>query len=841
MLHSRWFRKLLGTGPSYKNRRRTMRSRKPARPMLESLEERLTPSGGNPTVTQTAGGYTALTGLVQSDTAANTNYIIEITGSFTFNSGGQVSISKLGAGSTLTLEGQNGTNFTLTGNGNRLFTVGSSQNVTFKDLTLTGGAVDGSSTGTAQGGGLFDDGGTVTLSKVAVQNNKVTQGAAEGGGIYVADGSTLTIQGGSTIRSNSAVNGTASAAHHFSNLDYGGGLYVYGASTVTIIDSSISNNTAHAGRGNDAAAAGQSGGIGGQARGGGLYVGGLNWNVTLRGDTLSGNSVIGGDGGKGAAGSDATAANSSGGNGGDGGTAQEADGGGGYFVVRNDSGLGSGTGTLAILNDATNPSLIVNNSVQAGTGGNGGNGGTSTGAADNSNGGQGGQAGLALGGGLIFYTFGNTLNAQIGNTTIYGNTITGGNGGTGAAAGTGGSGKAGTPGSDAAGAGTLGGGIEIGGGNVTIVNSTIAHNTSTGGTGAGGQKGVMGGGIDEGTPGSVILDNNTITQNTLNGASNFGAGIALLGGNPSLFNNLIQGNQGSNSSGNDVDSYLKTLANATNNFIGTSSANAVNSQTNIVGNSQAQLGSVVGVDADGKPSGGPIYYPLLPGSVSLGAGTTSVLSTIAAVEGTTPDNATDEIGNPRTSSGTIDIGAIQTVVAPTISSNPNSLAVMAGQTATFTASASGSPTPAVQWQVSTDDGKTFHDMSGATSLTLTLNNVQTSMSGYEYQAVFTNSAGSVPTSAATLTVNPVPPPPPPPPHAPPAPPAPPPAPPALNVPPFLGLLNHYLGGVETVNANGTETITDILFGFHLFVSTFDASGNLMSVTLFGFNVTFLFV
>jgi hypothetical protein len=49
-----------------------------------------------------------------------------------------------------------------------------------------------------------------------------------------------------------------------------------------------------------------------------------------------------------------------------------------------------------------------------------------------------------------------------------------------------------------------------------------------------------------------------------------------------------------------------------------------------------------------------------------------------------------------------------------------------------------------------------------------------------------------------------------------------------------------LRAVETINANGTETITDYLFGLPLLVATFDDSGNLVSVDLFGFDVTFLF-
>jgi len=171
--------------------------------------------------------------------------------------------------------------------------------------------------------------------------------------------------------------------------------------------------------------------------------------------------------------------------------------------------------------------------------------------------------------------------------------------------------------------------------------------------------------------------------------------------------------------------------------------------------------------------------------------------------------------------------------APVITTQPSSQTVTAGQTATFTAAASGTPTPTVQWQVSTDGGKTFTNISGATSTTLTLNNVTTAMNGYEYEAVFTNSVGTATTSAATLTVN-APPPPPAPPSPPPSPA--PSAPPTLNTPPLLAFVNSLFGGgTETVNTNGSVTITDSFFGIPLLVSTFDSSGHLESVFLFGIN------
>ena len=81
----------------------------------------------------------------------------------------------------------------------------------------------------------------------------------------------------------------------------------------------------------------------------------------------------------------------------------------------------------------------------------------------------------------------------------------------------------------------------------------------------------------------------------------------------------------------------------------------------------------------------------------------------------------------------------------------------AGASATFTAAASGSPAPTVQWQVSTNGGASFGNDTadaGATTGTLTVAATTTARSGYEYRAVFTNSVGSVTSSPATLTVKP---------------------------------------------------------------------------------------
>ncbi len=109
---------------------------------------------------------------------------------------------------------------------------------------------------------------------------------------------------------------------------------------------------------------------------------------------------------------------------------------------------------------------------------------------------------------------------------------------------------------------------------------------------------------------------------------------------------------------------------------------------------------------------------------------------------------TNSIGIAITSAATLTVDT-----PPAVTTQPANQTVSAGNTATFTAAASGNPAPTVQWQLSTNGGSSFSNISGATSTTLSLSSVTASMNGFEYQAVFTNSVGSVTTSAATLTVN----------------------------------------------------------------------------------------
>ena len=88
-----------------------------------------------------------------------------------------------------------------------------------------------------------------------------------------------------------------------------------------------------------------------------------------------------------------------------------------------------------------------------------------------------------------------------------------------------------------------------------------------------------------------------------------------------------------------------------------------------------------------------------------------------------------------------------------IGTHPANTTVCAGNNASFSVIATGS-NPSSQWQVSTDAGVTWTNISGATTSTLTLNGATVSLNNNQYRVVISTCAGgSINSNAATLTVN----------------------------------------------------------------------------------------
>ena len=225
--------------------------------------------------------------------------------------------------------GNKADNLTIVGNGDtierstasgtpdlRLLDVASGASLTLNNLTLQNGYELGSGS-SAEGGAIFNQ-GTLVLSAVTVQNNgavgsagkdgtnKDNAGAgadAAGGGIW-SSGS-LTCENGTVIQgSNFAAGGNGGNAAQVQGAHggnggnaFGGGVDIAGG-TANVSGTTLSGNVALGGKGGagvngfDGCCVAGSGGIGGNAEGGAVYV--ASGSATLSGDTLENNTVYAG-------------------------------------------------------------------------------------------------------------------------------------------------------------------------------------------------------------------------------------------------------------------------------------------------------------------------------------------------------------------------------------------------------------------------------------------------------------------------------------------------------------------------------------------------------------------
>ena len=140
---------------------------------------------------------------------------------------------------------------------------------------------------------------------------------------------------------------------------------------------------------------------------------------------------------------------------------------------------------------------------------------------------------------------------------------------------------------------------------------------------------------------------------------------------------------------------------------------------------------------------GGITYTKITGATS----TTYSFTTTAGESGYKYEAVVSNVAGSATSAaGTLTVDTVP------VTTNPSSQTVNSGQLATFKVTVSGTPAPSVQWQVSTNGGSTYTKITGATSTTYSFT-ATAGQSGYKYEAVVSSVAGSVTTTAATLTVN----------------------------------------------------------------------------------------
>src|SRR6266404_3163839 len=148
----------------------------------------------------------------------------------------------------------------------------------------------------------------------------------------------------------------------------------------------------------------------------------------------------------------------------------------------------------------------------------------------------------------------------------------------------------------------------------------------------------------------------------------------------------------------------------------------------------------------------PLSYQWQKNGVNI-AGATSASYTTPVT--TTSDSGstfravvTNTAGTVTSSAATLTVSPVP--VAPTITTPPANQTVTAGQTATFTVVAAGTAPLSYQWQ------KNGANIAGATSVSYTTPVATTADSGSTFDVVVTNTAGTVTSSAATLTVSPAP-------------------------------------------------------------------------------------
>ncbi|MHB1426311.1 MAG: choice-of-anchor Q domain-containing protein [Gemmataceae bacterium] len=263
------------------------------RPSLEALEQRITPTTYN--VTPNGTGVNSLAGAIaqaNSDSTADT--IVLAQGQYNLTAQLRVNTTQ-----RLIIEGDGSSVIDLGGKA-RAFDIVGSGPVVFQQLMIQHGYASDDGSGNAntnaEGGGILaNNGSDITLSNVVLMSNSAasnSSGNGLGGGIYVQGGS-LSIN--YSVFENNRASGTMVSGKPGTSAD-GGGVYFDSPNAhLSMNYSALDNNTAIGGSGNPASGSG-SATDGGDAEGGGLDVVNAQ-GVRIFASTLSNNTAEGGIGG----------------------------------------------------------------------------------------------------------------------------------------------------------------------------------------------------------------------------------------------------------------------------------------------------------------------------------------------------------------------------------------------------------------------------------------------------------------------------------------------------------------------------------------------------------------
>src|SRR5437588_261516 len=145
----------------------------------------------------------------------------------------------------------------------------------------------------------------------------------------------------------------------------------------------------------------------------------------------------------------------------------------------------------------------------------------------------------------------------------------------------------------------------------------------------------------------------------------------------------------------------------------------------------------------------PLSYQWQKNGTAISAATVASYTTSATTAADSGDQFTvvvsNAVGSVTSSAAVLTVNAA--LVAPTITTQPASQMVSAGQAATFTVAATGTAPLSYQWQ------RNGTAIGGATAASYTTPATTASDSGAQFTVVVSNAAGSVTSNAAALTVN----------------------------------------------------------------------------------------
>ncbi len=164
---------------------------------------------------------------------------------------------------------------------------------------------------------------------------------------------------------------------------------------------------------------------------------------------------------------------------------------------------------------------------------------------------------------------------------------------------------------------------------------------------------------------------------------------------------------------------------------------------------QGGFSTPINLTASGNPGGTTVSFapnPLTPGN--------STVVTLNNTNTLAPGNY--DITVTGTAGTSVQNRVLSFIVAPgtppSISAQPADAVICAGANASFSVTSPASGL-SYQWQVSTDGGTSYTNITGATAASYTVNAATASQNGYRYKVVVSAQCGSTTSNAAILTVN----------------------------------------------------------------------------------------